>query len=115
MGFDGLEVIDCVGRSGGLALLWDSNVQVTVLGKDRNFIDVVVILAGFGSWRVTDFYGVPNRDKRCDSWHLLRSLANSSILPWCVLGDFNNLLSPSKKFGGAQYPENLTAGFRSTV
>ena len=32
-----------------------------------------------------------------------------------MLGDFNNLLSPLKKFGGAQYRKNLIAGFRSTV
>ncbi|KAL9436069.1 hypothetical protein AB3S75_022188 [Citrus x aurantiifolia] len=59
LGFDGLFVVDRVGRSGGLALLWDANTNVFLLSYARNFIDVHVVVAGLGDWRLTEFYDFP--------------------------------------------------------
>ena len=38
--------------------------------------------------------------KRRDSWQLLRGLKARSDLPWCVIGDFNDLLAQGEKKGG---------------
>ena len=74
LGFDGLFVVDRVGRSGGLALFWRSSATVTLLNYTRNFIDVHVEVAGLGDWRLTGFYGYPESSRRRQSWVALVAL-----------------------------------------
>lgn len=52
-------------------------------------------------WRLTGLYGEPNRALRRRTWDLLRNLARDSNLPWCVIGDVNNVLNGSDKVGGS--------------
>jgi hypothetical protein len=33
--FDGLFVVDCIGKSGGLALLWETEVQANIQNYSR--------------------------------------------------------------------------------
>lgn len=35
LGFQGMFVVDCIGRSGGLALLWQENDQGEILGYSQ--------------------------------------------------------------------------------
>ena len=98
IGFNGLHVVDCCGYSGELALLWNDTDSVSVLDSSRNFIDAKVSLEQGGVWRFTGFYGFPERSKRRESWNLMRDLASRSNLPWCIMGDFNNLLSQREKY-----------------
>ena len=49
------------------------------------------------------------------SWELLRNLTSYSQLPWCILGDFNDLLSSFEKRGGSDYPNWLLRGFRNVI
>ncbi|XP_057800052.1 uncharacterized protein LOC131015604 [Salvia miltiorrhiza] len=65
-----------------------------------------------GNWRLTGFYGFPDRSCRRDSWNLLRRLAGVNSLPWVVIGDFNDLLDPGDKRGHAPHPNWLFTGFR---
>ncbi|KAL8106069.1 hypothetical protein AgCh_029753 [Apium graveolens] len=83
--FDNHRVVDCVGRSGGVALLWKNNVKLCVTNHDRNFIDVEIMNANMTKWRLTGFYGFPERARRRESWNLLKWLANKSDLPWVVI------------------------------
>ena len=46
---------------------------------------------------------------------MLRQLFVSSTLPWCTMGDFNNLLALSENRGGALYPNWLLTGFREAI
>jgi len=45
----------------------------------------------------------------------LRNLANNTSLPWCILGDFNDILDAREKRGGATRPRWLINGFRQAV
>ena len=94
-------MVECDGRSGGLALLCKKEDTVSVLGSSSNFINVQVIIEQLGTWRFTGFYGHPDRNRRRETWAMLRQLLVSSTLPWCIMGDFNNLLTLSEKRGGA--------------
>jgi hypothetical protein len=49
------------------------------------------------------------------AWDLLRELRDMSPLPWCVVGDFNDLLSQDDKKGQHQHPNWLCTGFRNAV
>lgn len=62
--FDGLFVVDRVGRSGGLALFWNTNNQIKLVKYGRNFIDVEVEAVDCGRWRLTRYYGFPEFSRR---------------------------------------------------
>lgn len=115
IGFESAFSVDRVGRSGGVAVLWRSQNQCTVTGFSRNHIDMDVNNDANHHWRITGFYGFPERSRRRDSWELLRQLHAKSPLPWCCIGDFNDLLSPDDKKGGADHPSWLFNGFRAVV
>ena len=68
-----------------------------------------------GKWRLTGFYGMPERNHRRESWNLLRSLHSRSSLPWCVIGDMNDLLEESDKKGNVEHPAWLFRRFRDAV
>lgn len=46
---------------------------------------------------------------------MLRSLSGMSNLPWCIIGDLNDLLSSEDKCGRVKHPYWLSNGFRETV
>lgn len=77
----------------------------------KNHIDVEVCINDKSRWRFTGLYGEPDRQLRRNTWDLLRTLARDSNLPWCVMGDMNNVLSQQDKVGGAPYPSWLVEGF----
>ncbi|XP_031116377.1 uncharacterized protein LOC116020030 [Ipomoea triloba] len=115
LGFEGLFYVEGVGLSGGLVLFWKKNNTARLISFSKNHVDVEVSLAGFGVWRMTGFYGFPERNRRSESWDLLRSLATRSTLPWVVLGDFNDLLFQHEKRGGNPHPEALLRGFGEAI
>ncbi|KAM6543427.1 hypothetical protein CsatB_007874 [Cannabis sativa] len=55
---------------------------------------MVVNSVHFGNWRLIGVYGEPNRSRRHETWTLLLTLAGESKLPWCVIGDINNVGHP---------------------
>lgn len=112
--FDFCLSLDCIGHSGGITVLWRSNTNVSVLGYSRNHIDLLVSDLN-GNWRLTGFYGFPERGRRRLSWNFLQNLASQSDLPWACIGDFNNLLSSSEKRGRVEHPQWLFRGFREAV
>lgn len=60
-GFSDFFAIDVVGRSGGLAVLWRSNITCTVIGSSSNYIDVHILERNVPAWRLTCYYGFPER------------------------------------------------------
>ncbi|XP_062103848.1 uncharacterized protein LOC133814961 [Humulus lupulus] len=115
LGFEGSLSVDAVGRSGGLALLWKHKEEIHLLSYSLNHIDVVVRVEGMSEWRLTGFYGEPNRAFRRRTWDLIRQLSDRSTLPWCLIGDFNNVLSHVDKKGGVPYPSWLIEGFQNVL
>ena len=63
LGYDGLFVVDRMGRSGGLALLWKGTNTVSLLKFSSNFIDAEVEVPELGKWRLTGFYGYPETSR----------------------------------------------------
>lgn len=115
LGYQGMFVVEPLGRSGGLTLLWKEKDEVELLGFSRNHIDVKVRMEQGSLWRLTGLYGEPNRALRRRTWDLLRNLARDSNLPWCVMGDINNVVDVRDKVGGSQYPSWLIEGFNEAI
>lgn len=113
-GYTGCLVAKNRGHSGGLALLWDKELDVTLLSFSYNYIDVVVENWGVQKWRFTGIYGFPGNNKRA-TWDLMRFLAVQSSYPWVIGGDFNCMLRRNEKCGGVRIPDSIFNGFRNTL
>ncbi|XP_062145461.1 uncharacterized protein LOC133852722 [Alnus glutinosa] len=88
IGFDSMFVVDPVGRSGGLALLWKEAHLLDIYNFSRFHINVVVKAdGGIDPWRFTSFYGQPDSTRRMESWALLNHLKPLQPLPWRALED----------------------------
>lgn len=114
-GFYYCFAVDRVGHSGGLVVLWKRSVQCEIAGYSHRHIDVLFLENGSVSWRLSCFYGYPDRTKRRKSWELIRRLANISSLPWYIWGDFNDLLHASNKKGIIPHPQVLLDGFGKAI
>ncbi|GKV19445.1 hypothetical protein SLEP1_g29706 [Rubroshorea leprosula] len=115
LGFKNCFTIDRVGTGGGLAMLWQDGVILSLLSYSQNHIDMEVLGWREQRWRFTGFYGHPERSNRRRSWALLRELATKSSLPWVIGGDFNDILDQEEKRGGKPQPEWLLSGFQEAV
>ncbi|KAL5740942.1 hypothetical protein ACOSQ2_030122 [Xanthoceras sorbifolium] len=115
LGFDGCFVVDRVGTGGGLILLWQNSVDVTVRSFNCGHIDCIVSDADGRRWRFTGFYGEPKQWLREQSWVLLRRLAGLDNLPWLIGGDFNEILRGAEKEGGLARMGSAIDGFREAV
>ncbi|CAN1781641.1 hypothetical protein LINPERHAP1_LOCUS15521 [Linum perenne] len=78
--------------------------MVRITGFVQHFIEMEVTEGdGNGVCRLVGFYGFPERNRRQESRDIHRSLAARVREPWCVIGNFNDIL------------HNLIDGFRSAV
>jgi hypothetical protein len=71
LGFEGLFVMNPVGRSGGLAILWKRKNSLEIFNYSRFHINAVISEEdGSSGWKFTGFYGNPDAAKRSASWDL---------------------------------------------
>ena len=91
---------DCAGCSGGLALFWKRDVDVTLKSISKYHIDVLVKEEDGRVWRLTGIYGEPKAEEKKKTWRLMRILNNLYKMPWLCLGDFNEILFGFEKEGG---------------
>lgn len=106
LGFHGMFVVDNMGHSGGLALLWKEGTEVNVTNYSCHHIDSTICLEGSDiHWRLTGFYGYPERGRRKESWSLLKHLSTLNSLPWSILGNFNDIMKPEEKRGQCPHPQ----------
>ena len=61
--------------------------------------------SGIGWWHLTGSYGSLETKRRPESWAKLKFLKNFSLLPWLVIGDFNEIIRLSEKEGGCIRPK----------
>lgn len=73
--------VGSLGRGGGLALLWNHEVDVKLESYNKNHIDVTVTMSPSVKWRFTGFYGEPRKELRYQSWGLLKLLKSKGNLP----------------------------------
>lgn len=67
-------------------------MHCSVFDYSSNHIDIHMLNNNIPTWRLTGFYGFPDRTQRRDSWDFIKALNNKSTLPWCLIGDFNDML-----------------------
>ncbi|KAK1383484.1 hypothetical protein POM88_021219 [Heracleum sosnowskyi] len=115
LGFENFLAVEPQGRSGGIGLFWKNTEAVKLLSSSRSHIDVTISMPDDSEWRLTGIYGEPSRTLRYKTWDLLKNLSRDSNLPWCLIGDFNNVTSQADKKGGPPYPTTLIDGFNECL
>ena len=78
--FDHRWVEPRVGRGGGLVLYWKASINLTVEGSNRYHIDAVIDKNTKNEWRLTGFYGEPDKVRRHEAWNKLKGLNNRRSL-----------------------------------
>lgn len=115
LGFNNMLVVDSVGRSGGLALLWSDEKGVEIQNYSHRHIHAKVNQPGTTRWFFTRFYRHPKAQKRCKAWDLLRFVKSKVNGPWLCAGDFNKILTDSGKVGGRKCPRFRMENFKNTM
>lgn len=61
------------------------------------------------------FYGNPEKEKRRDSWELIKSLQGLDNLLWILGGDFNEVMYDNGKQGGKPKSQRELDEFKATL
>jgi exonuclease III len=116
LGYNGMFVVEPVGRSGGLALFWRDNQDLEIQNFTRRHINAIVKEVDTEvSWKLTCFYGHPVAAKRHESWALLEHLQNFRPQPWVCIGGFNEILTQEEKTGPVMRKEKQMDQFRTAL
>ncbi|KAK4270817.1 hypothetical protein QN277_019586 [Acacia crassicarpa] len=101
LGFDGFAYVPSVGRSGGLAAVWKASlISVSVLRRDRQFLHFRCLFPGGSEFMLTAIYAILLANLKNVLWQELRCMSELITIPWCIIGDFNDVSSPSESSVG---------------
>uniref|UniRef100_A0A2N9GX50 CCHC-type domain-containing protein n=1 Tax=Fagus sylvatica TaxID=28930 RepID=A0A2N9GX50_FAGSY len=100
--FDGFLCSQTIGFSGGIWILWKTNVvEINHLCSTEQEIHTSVKVFGSNSsWLLSAIYASPRRSERRMLWQNLSTVAGLHSLPWVMVGDFNDITSSDEKWGG---------------
>ena len=100
--FDQFDYVPPINHSGGIAVMWNNdNVHVSVLSKDSRSIHLLVYDIRLQKTSVIfGLYGPAQKRDKHSFWDKLIELNTVIDLPWCLIGDLNEILSPDEKLGG---------------
>ncbi|CAM8924063.1 unnamed protein product [Rhodiola kirilowii] len=113
LGYSSCFAVSRNGLGGGLALLWNNEVEVSLRSYSKAHIDVCV--RAEYQFRLTLFYGEPRVGRREDSWNLLRRLKEGAEDKWVVLGDFNEILHSNEMSGKRKRDKEQMRKFRRAL
>ncbi|XP_013690321.2 uncharacterized protein LOC106394286 [Brassica napus] len=99
LGYDTVMVVDPIGLSGGLALMWKRDVIVEVKFADKNIVDCRISYRGQTLF-VTFVYGEPGQQGKGKVWERIMRLGVGRKECWGLVGDFNEILHNGEKIGG---------------
>lgn len=100
LGFDNYFCVDSRWRSRGLALLWNTSIEVEFLTYTNWHISAMLKLTSKNfKWQMTSFCGHPMMAKRHESWNLQKALKPDDNIPWLCFGDLNEISHQREKSG----------------
>uniref|UniRef100_A0A2N9IMR2 Reverse transcriptase domain-containing protein n=1 Tax=Fagus sylvatica TaxID=28930 RepID=A0A2N9IMR2_FAGSY len=60
-------------------------------------------------------YGASETSRRSDTWTMLKRLYRANPLPWCVIGNFNEIVKTEEMKGRRNQPERQMRAFREAL
>lgn len=99
LGYDRVFTVNPRGLSGGLAVFWKSSIKLDIKFSDKNLIDMHV---QFGDicFFLSCIYGEPAPEGKSKVWERLSRIGVNRKEKWCMIGDFNEILSNNEKLRG---------------
>ncbi|KAK8487393.1 hypothetical protein V6N11_030917 [Hibiscus sabdariffa] len=64
-------------------------------------------------WFCTFVYGCPSSAGKKEVWSSISKLRRDDSEPWCLIGDFNEILAQEEKLGGCPYEAQTDDPFQS--
>jgi hypothetical protein len=113
--FNSKLVVQSSNKGGGLVLFWNDDLNVSIKSYSHSHIDAIIKEGTEEAWRFTGVYGAPETHKREETWALLRHLDSMFQLPWCCIGDFNEIVKLEEMKGRLARPERQMRGFRNAL
>ncbi|KAJ1399226.1 Zinc finger, CCHC-type [Sesbania bispinosa] len=114
--FENSFCVNPISLSGGLCILWNRPLVVSVSHHSPNFIHAFVEdLQDVKEWKVAFLYGNPTFQQRRHLWGRIQALRTSIQRPWTIMGDFNELLYPFEKDGLRPHQQHRIDLFRIFV
>ena len=95
--------------------MWNDIARCSVMNFTWNFVNILIQDAFKGDWRLICYYSFPERKKWRQVWDMIREIRDMSNIPWCIIDDFNDLLTQQDKQGIHPHPNWLCVGFRQAV
>jgi len=95
LGYYHFDYILPIQHSGGIAVLWNSDhVHVSILAKDERAVHVLAHDISLGKFSMLfGTYGLAQKKDKKGFWDKLLDMCPVVDLPWCIIGDFNELLT----------------------
>ena len=101
--------LDAEGSAGGILLLWDKrriSLEDSVAGSFSVSCQFRMVEDGF-QWVFSGVYGPIKKRYRESFWEELGSIRGLWDNPWCLGGDFNEILSPSERSRGGRISNSM--------
>jgi len=102
LGYQFYDTIPTFNQTGGIWVLWNTvNVDVTVMAKEDRVLPCVVYEKSTAKQvLLSAVYAPANPQDKDAFWAYLKKVSDTIDLPWCLIGDFNEMLLSSEKIGG---------------
>lgn len=99
--FDSWFLVDPIGFAGGILVLWNSaRVSISVINQNAQGVHALVEVPSKTPFFLSAIYASPKFINRKLLWDNLRDVAVSVNMPWLLIGDFNDVVCQSEKWGG---------------
>lgn len=96
-------------------MLWNDEISLEVVNFSSHHLHTKIK----GSLRVWWFFlmvdGIPDTSKRVSSWELVPRIYQGDGGQWCIIGDFNEIITQDEKIGGRPRPQKQMEQFRSML
>ena len=103
------KTLNVEGSAGGVLLLWDNN-RISLVDSVVGSFSVTCLFKmpenGF-LWAFSGVYGPTNNSFRESFWEELGSIKGLWDCPWCVGGDFNEVLFPNERSRGGRLSNSM--------
>ena len=108
----GFAVLKAIGAPRGILVLWNKNSFRLISSFCGEFSITFFLQMGNGSttWALTGVYGPPVRVDKLRMWDELRRIRDGWYGPWCIGGDFNEILHSQERTTGV-CPSNAMTEF----
>jgi len=87
-------VLKTIGSAGGILVLWNKNALHLVSSSCGEFsiTGFLQLVGGSIPWAFTGVYGPHVKVDKLRMWDELRCIGDGWYSPWCIGGDFNEIL-----------------------